>query len=482
MDNRVKRKAVPLYIKLEAGLEYKNAPKGTKGSVLEKYKHFFKDERTLRRHAKRTTEYEHSIAQGNKGCRVRGGGMRGIVPPIFKKALTNLIEEARNEGTAVSFPWLRRKAINLVKKMENELSLEITSPNALEKLMNFKFENWWLSRFIRKSGFSIRQRTHTGVNPPEHYNQIIQEFLQRLKNKLLDLGIEEDDFHKVLLNLDETGIQIADSYKRTIDKKGKKTIHIKSGRKNKDRVTVLLLCSSQGKKYSPMVIFKGKKDARIHKSMKLLQKKYNGRVLIEVNAKAWMTTELFCCFLKEVFKNRCPGALSFGPQPKLVLTMDNFSAHTNEGPAKLMEELKIHPIFFPPNCTGYIQPLDVGVNKSFKASFMDKLAEFLISTNDGEDPTREMIVDWIVLAWRELDSQIICNSFRHCLFNPNGVAVDIMPDGLKKMLDEDPIEAMKNSLERLQLTENAGVEEVEIDICSSDDTSGIDELEEIEIV
>lgn len=50
-----------------------------------------------------------------------------------------------------------------------------------------------------------------------------------------------------------------------------------------------------------------------------------------------------------------------------VLFMDNFSAHALDDVKALLAQRGIKPVFFPPNMTAVLQPLDVTLNKMFKA-------------------------------------------------------------------------------------------------------------------
>ncbi|CAI5526263.1 unnamed protein product, partial [Closterium sp. Naga37s-1] len=60
---------------------------------------------------------------------------------------------------------------------------------------------------------------------------------------------------------------------------------------------------------------------------------------------------------------------SFGMQARsAMLVLDSYRGHLTDEVKKKFDELNIVPAIIPAGCTSEVQPLDVSVNKSFKAS------------------------------------------------------------------------------------------------------------------
>ena len=79
---------------------------------------------------------------------------------------------------------------------------------------------------------------------------------------------------------------------KTIAKRGKKTILIKTQNQQKCRISVILGIVADGSKLKPLIIFKGKIGGLIEKN--LLKNKYvlAEKCLISVNQNAWATDSI----------------------------------------------------------------------------------------------------------------------------------------------------------------------------------------------
>jgi len=92
--------------------------------------------------------------------------------------------------------------------------------------------------------------------------------------------------------------------------------------------------------------------------------------------------------------------------------------------------LGIKAIHIPGGCTGLCQPLDVGINKPFKARVHRQWEEWMMdlidTTNEVRDATREEVVEWATAAYWEMaitKKGILRNAWRK-------TAYDWFPDGL----------------------------------------------------
>ncbi|KAG0434644.1 CENP-B like protein 2 [Dictyocoela muelleri] len=97
---------------------------------------------------------------------------------------------------------------------------------------------------------------------------------------------------------------------------------------------------------------------------------------------------------------------------KIPLLLDNFSGH------KVGDKKNIKLLFFPPNSTSIIQPLDAGIIHSFKSKLKKLLNNFkiynaLVNDLDHDSIIKKInmlnIVHWIKKEFDEISVEIIFN-------------------------------------------------------------------------
>jgi hypothetical protein len=136
------------------------------------------------------------------------------------------------------------------------------------------------------------------------------------------------------------------------------------------------------------------------------------------NKKAWMRGDIIGEWLRAFYKH-------IGKQRRVLLLMDNFSAHLSAlDYAPPPSNIKV--LFFPANATSVYQPLDQGIIQNLKHHYRKKWIIWMINMIDrGVNPVERMslyyTLHWITQVWRNdvLDrtiqncfekSTIICSS------------------------------------------------------------------------
>ncbi|KAG6942327.1 hypothetical protein JG688_00018188 [Phytophthora aleatoria] len=103
----------------------------------------------------------------------------------------------------------------------------------------------WERGFLRRHRLSFRARTRQGQTTPDAANEVAVNFGVEVQRKMLELRV-----HKVF-NADQTGVFFEYLLKRSINARGSKTVWVRHGGKDKERVTAMLLGDWAGGKYSP---------------------------------------------------------------------------------------------------------------------------------------------------------------------------------------------------------------------------------------
>ena len=182
----------------------------------------------------------------------------------------------------------------------------------------------------------------------------------------------------------------------------------------KQHLTVVLSCTASGDMLPPMIIFKGKTKISIQGL------KAPPGFIIAHQEKAWMNGELMLKWLDGVWNKSCKYN---HPEAESLLVMDSFSAHLTEAVAANAKKNKVRTVIIPGGCTSVLQPLDVCLNKPFKAilrrlwqHYMMEEAEELERKRVKGDtpaskvkipaPSKQTILDWIQVAWLELAQKV----------------------------------------------------------------------------
>ena len=181
-----------------------------------------------------------------------------------------------------------------------------------------------------------------------------------------------------------------------------------------------------------MIIFKGKPDGLIaRRKLPTL----DPTSIYACQDAAWMDERCMLIWVDEVF-----GAyLVANPPPEgvqPVLLLDSYQRHMMALVVSRIKAMGVHVIHIAGGCTGLTQPLDVGINRSFKARCCQMWEEWLVDlldmTNQVHDGTRKEVSEWAAaLFWELVGSRILRNSWRKTGFDwfPGVVDPDDIVDG-----------------------------------------------------
>lgn len=192
-------------------------------------------------------------------------------------------------------------------------------------------------------------------------------------------------------------------------------------KKSKFRITLGFTCNADGsEKLPPLYIGKYKRPRCFGRQTPEQQGFY-----YRFNKKAWMTSVIFDEYVASSFlelKNKANWNIRFirqfdmkmrSEKQHILLTIDNFSGHyINYEPTNIQIE------FFEPNLTPFVQPLDAGIIRCFKAHYRKGLC---LRAIDRDDEGAEDIFDPNLLegmkmakeAWDAVSAETIKNCWKH---------------------------------------------------------------------
>lgn len=155
-----------------------------------------------------------------------------------------------------------------------------------------------ISRFVHNEGFVHRRATHTAQNT-RHSVDIMDDFVSYVNQQITMM-----DYHPLsIVNIDETNVNYDMPARTTLSPRGSRTVSV-TGTGSPNRITVLLGAALNGKKLPPFVIFKGTRNARIHKEVtgNAANRGYPDGVIMTVQKNAWMDEILMEEWVDRVWK------------------------------------------------------------------------------------------------------------------------------------------------------------------------------------
>ena len=100
-----------------------------------------------------------------------------------------------------------------------------------------------------------------------------------------------------------------------------------------------------------------------------------------------------------------------------ILVLDSYHCHMMNSVVNAIQDLGVQVEHIPGGCTSLCQPVDIGINKPFKAFLRKAWEKWMIDegirSGTTSPPTRELIAKWASYAKDQIKEMHIRNAWRH---------------------------------------------------------------------
>lgn len=308
--------------------------------------------------------------------------------PELEDRLVKWALEQRAEGRALSTVQLRLKARTLASGMG---------------AADFVGGPSWCYRFMRRKALSIRARTTMCQKLPDDFGEKVEKFQEFVKKEVEKSNII--DSH--IVNMDEVPLTFDIPMSKSVAQKGAKAVTVRTTGHEKSHFTVVLACCADGTKLPPMLIFKRKT---------MPKESFPPGVVVKTNEKGWMDEQMMGVWLETCFSKRPDG---FFHARKGLLVMDSMRAHMTDLTLRQIKTMNCTPTIIPGGMTKILQPLDISVNRSFKAvlrriweAWMTEGEHSYTATGRMRRASFSEVAKWVHEAWSAVSAATITAGFR----------------------------------------------------------------------
>ena len=383
---------------------------------------------------------EYAVAHGNRAA-ARHFNVNESMVRKWRKQEEALRQVKKNKlsfrGHKARWPELEDRIEQWVIEQRTARSVSTVSIRLKAKALagelninDFQGTPSWCFRFMKQRNLSICTRTTVSQQLPDDYQEKLILFRSYCINKINDQKI----LLKRITNMDEVPLTFDIPVNHTVERTGTSAVNIRTTGNEKSSLTVVLACQANGQKLPPMIIFKRKT---------LPKEKFPAGVIIKANPKGWMDEEMMSDWLREVYVKR-PDRF-FHKSPSLLI-YDSMRAHLTDVVKAKVKKTNSELCVIPGGLTKELQPLDIGINRPFKAKLRVAWEHWM---TDGEHTLRKTgrqrrancttICQWIVDSWSKISVSTITQSFRKAGIIPEQSNTDNSDETDSNSDETDPV-------------------------------------------
>lgn len=276
--------------------------------------------------------------------------------PAYGLEIDNLVkldfERARANGLPVDNVTLRRY-----------LLVHLTTANMLDTLIEnggkYLYEDSWAIRFYKRHGIVSRVATTKMREIPADFEIKKNQYLKVASDLIYQHRVPPE----LVINGDETAVQLVNRANRTRNVRGAKRVRMLGVGEDKAQITTTIFVTESGDVLPYQMIFEGKTDRCHPKHVK------PDDCVWTHTSSHWQSVATYCAVIEAIivpYKNRVISNLGLSKDQVTILKHDLHFTHKDASVLEILKKHKIVPLFVPAGCTDIMQECDTVVNKPFK--------------------------------------------------------------------------------------------------------------------
>jgi hypothetical protein len=317
---------------------------------------------------KHQSTFNQALKRYNSGELPNNGSKRNRPSPyedVKEKVLEYIEFQARlykRDKCGLSWALLKHKSLVFAEQLGHDVN-------------TFKAGDYFIASILKKGNKKSIELHGEGMDMSEEDQAKKWEtFFSSLRETMEKFDITLDR----LYNADQTGLFYNKFPNRLyIDKDQQDYRGIKQ-MKSKDRVTLMVATSASGKKVPLFMVGKSKNPECFKLCGGVLPMAYTHQ------PNAWFDRDVTMHWINTVL---WPWHVQEHGNVFCLLLLDNCPAHINLDKNKLPPKLVIE--FFPPNCTSFLQPADMGMIACLKVGYKANMLRKLLAICDDESLYQE---------------------------------------------------------------------------------------------
>lgn len=249
-----------------------------------------------------------------------------------------------------------------------------------------------------------------------------------------------NQFHpSLLVNFDQTGVDIVPKSSYTFDVKGSKAVPI-VGHNDRRQITAVVASSADGDMLPIQVIFKGETHVSVDNIAQSIRRTVEADGFhLAYSPNHWSNQRTMVEYVEKVLLPHRTKMIAKHNLPKempLIVLLDCWPVHAEGDFPKYMKSIK-HIVlrYVPRNCTSKLQVADVALNFPFKHGIRHRFNEWMTQLarqriEHGEDDIafgkedlllstlKPQVLQWMHSCWKSMASQraLIVSGWQKCVF------------------------------------------------------------------